>query len=168
MRRFGILIASLSLVLLVSLSGCFYGFAGGGLPPHIRTMAIVTFDNQTPSPDIPKELYDEMHTQLQRRLGVRDAPQDRADALEHGVIASYDADVPVAFSANPQQAVTARRRLQLTIEFEMIDQSNGHVIFANKSMREEADYAERAEPDGRRQAIAKIVQKVVEGVQSNW
>jgi hypothetical protein len=159
------LIASLA---LLSLSGCLYSFAGGGLPPHIRTIAIVTFDNQTPSPELPRELYDEMHRELERRLGVRDAPQDRADALVHGVIQSYEPDVPVSFSANPQQAVTARRRLQLTIEIEIIDQSNGHVIFANKALREEADYAERAEPEGRRQAIAKMVQKVVEGVQSNW
>jgi hypothetical protein len=165
MRRFGVLIASL---VLVTATGCLYSFAGGGLPPHIHTMAIAPFDNQTPSPDLPKELYDEMRRELQRRLGVRDAPTERADALIHGVIQSYDADVPVGFSANPQQAVTARRRLQVTLEVEIIDQSNGRVLFTNKAMREEADYAERAEQDGRKQALAKIVQKIVEGVQSNW
>jgi len=163
MRRSGTLISSLA---LLASSGC-YHFAGGGLPPNIHSIAIVTFDNQTPSPDLPKELYDEMHRELQRRLGVRDAPQQRADALVHGVISQYEADVPVSFSANTQ-SVTARRRLQVTVEVEIIDQSNGHVLFQNKAMREEADYAERAEPEGRRQAIAKIVQKVVEGVQSNW
>lgn len=165
MRRFGVLIASLS---LASLSGCFYSFAGGGLPPNIHTMAIVTFDNQTPSPEIPKELYDKMRSELLKRLGARDAPQERADALVHGVIQSYDADVPVGFSANPQQAVTARRHLQITIEVEILDQSNGHVLYANKGLRAEADYAERAEQDGRSQAIAKIVQTIVEGVQSKW
>jgi hypothetical protein len=131
-------------------------------------MAIVTFDNQTPSPDIPKELYDRMRKELQQRLGVRDATQERADALVHGVIASYDADVPVGFSANPNQAITARRHLQLTIEVEILDQSNGRVLYANKALRGEADYAERAELEGRTQAIAKIVQAIVEGVQSNW
>ena len=102
------------------------------------------------------------------RLGVRDATQEKADALVHGVIASYDADVPVSFSANPQQAVTARRHLQLTIEVEILDQSNGHVLYSNKALRGEADYAERAEQEGRTQAIAKIVQTIVEGVQSKW
>jgi hypothetical protein len=165
MRRFGVLIASLA---LLTLTGCFYSFAGGGLPPHIRTMAIVTFDNQTPSPDLPKELYDKMRTELQKRLGVRDAPQDRADALVHGTIQSFDADVPVGFSANPQQAVSARRRLQITIDVEILDQSNGKALYTAKSLREEADYAERAEGEGRTQAITKIVQKIVEGVQQNW
>jgi hypothetical protein len=145
-----------------------YGFAGGGLPPHIHTLALTTFDNQSASPDIPKELYDELHTQLQKRLGVRDAPSDRADAAVKGTITSYDADVPVGFSANPQQALTAQRHLQLTVSIEIVDQSNGKVLYSNKSLRQEADYSERAEADGRHKAIEKIVQTVIEGVQSNW
>ncbi|HEX3867038.1 MAG TPA: LptE family protein [Gemmatimonadaceae bacterium] len=152
----------------MAVTGCLYSFAGGGLPPNIHTMAIATFDNQTASPDLPKDLYDEMRKELQKRLGVRDAPQDRADALVHGTIQSYEADVPVSFSANPQQAVTAQRRLQVTVDVEILDQSNGHVLFQGKGLREEADYAERAEAEGRAKAVAKIVDKIVEGVQSNW
>jgi hypothetical protein len=167
MRRFGVLIASISAPLLLSASGCLYSFAGGGLPSYVRTMAIGTFDNQTPSPDVPKELYDEMRKELQRRLGVRDAPRERADALVRGTITAYEPDVPVSFSADPREALTSRRRLQLTVEIEIVD-SNGRVLFQNKSMREEADYAERAEAEGRKVAITKLVQKIVEGVQSNW
>jgi len=159
------LIVSLS---VLCLTGCFYSFAGGGLPPNIHTMAISTFDNQTASPDLPKELYDTMHRELQKRLGVRDAPSDRADALVKGTISAYEADVPVGFSANPQQAVSARRRLQITVDVEIIDQSNGRPLFTKKALREEADYNERAEADGRQQAIDKLVQQIIDGVQSNW
>jgi hypothetical protein len=109
-----------------------------------------------------------MRTELQKRLGVRDAPQDRADALVHGTIQSFDADVPVAFSANPQQAVSARRRLQITVDVEILDQSNGKALYTGKALREEADYAERAEAEGRAAAISKIVQRIIEGVQQNW
>jgi outer membrane lipopolysaccharide assembly protein LptE/RlpB len=165
MRRLGVLILSCAALLT---TGCFYGFAGGGLPPHIHSLALSTFDNQSASPDVPKELFDELHLQLQRRLGVRDAPTDRADAAVKGTITSYDADIPVGFSANPQQALTAQRHLQITVSVEIIDQSNGKVLYSNKALRQEADYAERAEADGRRKAIQKIVQTVIEGVQSNW
>jgi hypothetical protein len=51
---------------------------------------------------------------------------------------------------------------------EIVDQATGKVLYSNKGLRQEADYAERAEPDGRAQAIQKIVQTIVEGVQSNW
>jgi hypothetical protein len=165
MRRFGVWIASLT---LLSATGCMYSLAGGGLPANIRTMAIATFDNQTASPDLPKELYDQMRHDLQKRLGVRDAPRERADALVHGTIQSYEPDVPVGFSADPRQTLTARRRLQVTLEVEIVDQSSGRVLFQNKSLREEADYAERAEAEGRREAINRLVQKIIEGVQSNW
>src|ERR1700761_7228551 len=165
MRAFGRLIGSLFILLS---AGCIYGFAGGGLPQNVRTVALSTFDNQTPSPDLPKELYDEMHKALQSKLGLRDAPADHADALVKGVISSYDADVPIAFSANPQQAVSARRRLQVTIEIEIVDQSSGKVLFQAKALRQEADYDERGEPKGRADAITKIVQEIVTGVQGNW
>ena len=164
-RRFGGLLGSLA---LLSLGGCLYSFAGGGLPPNVRTMAISTFDNQTPSPDIPKELYDQMNRELRRRLGVRDAPADRADAVVRGAIVSYDADVPVSFSSNTNQAISAHRRLQMTIDVEIVDQSNGRTLFSNKALREEAEYQERAEAEGRKAAIQKLVEKIVEGVQSNW
>ena len=165
MRRFGGLIGSAALVLS---TGCFYHFAGGGLPPHIHTIAIGAFDNQTASPEIPKELYDQMHRELQRRLGVRDAPTDRADAVVRGVIQSYDADVPVGFSATSAQAASARRHLEITIEIEIVDQSNGRVLYTNKALRQGADYDERGEANGRQEAITKMVQQIVEGVQSNW
>jgi hypothetical protein len=164
MRRFGVLIVS---VLALPLAGCLYSFTGGGLPAHIRTVAINTFDNQTPSPDIPKELLDSLHKELQRRLGVRDAPIDHADALVRGTITTYDADVPVAFNASPQ-SLGAGRKLQITVEVEIIDQSNNHVLYTNKALRAEADYAERDETTGRQKAISKIVQQIIEGVQSNW
>ena len=124
MRRFGVLIASL--LACSARRGCLYSFAGGGLPSHIRTMAIVTFDNQTPSPDIPKELYDEMRKELQRRLGVRDAPQERADAVVRGVISVLRCRRPGRLQRESAPGASrARRRLQLTIDIEIVDQSNG-------------------------------------------
>ena len=105
MRRFGVCLSSLA---LVAATGCIYGFSQGGLPSNIRTIAVLPFDNQTSSPEITRELYDEMSTELKKRLGLRDASQDRADAIVRGTIVSYDADVPVGFSSNPSQAEIGR------------------------------------------------------------
>jgi outer membrane lipopolysaccharide assembly protein LptE/RlpB len=168
MRRSGV--RSSLLISVLALLGCgfHYGFAGGGLPSNIRTMAVLPFDNQTTSPEVQRELLDAMRRELQRRLGVRDASENRADAVVRGVISAYDADVPVAVSSNPSQAVTARRRLQLTIDVEIVEQANGRVLFQRKGLRGEGDYDERAEPEGRRKAIEKIVNDIVEGAQSQW
>ncbi len=169
MRRFGARISSV--LMLAALAACGsirYGFAGGGLPSNVRTMAVLPFDNQTTSPEVQRELLDVMRRELQKRLGVRDASESRADAIVRGVITGYDVDVPVAVSANPATAVTARRRLQVTIDVEIVEQANGHVLFQRKGMSGEGDYDERAEAAGRTKAIEKLVNDIVEGAQSQW
>ena len=50
----------------------------------------------------------------------------------------------------------------------IVDQSNGKVLYQAKGRREEGEYAERAEPEGRREAVKKIVDAIVEGLQSQW
>lgn len=154
--------------MLLAACGVRYGFSEGAFPAHVRTMAILPFDNQTATPEIQAELFESMRKELQRRLGVRDASQDRADALVRGTIIAYDVDVPVAISADPRQAVSARRRLQITVDVEIVDQTNGKMLWQRKGLRAEGEYAERAETEGRRQAIARIVSDIVEGAQSQW
>jgi hypothetical protein len=166
-RRSGVSSLLLSLALL---GGCVprYGFAGGGLPANIRTMAIQPFDNETPAPELQKELFDAMRSELQSRLGVRDAAVDRADAVVRGVVRAYDIDVPVGFSANQTQAITTRRMLQLTLDVQIIDQTNGKTLWEKKGLRAEGEYAEGAEATGRRAAIKRVVNDIVEGAQSQW
>lgn len=157
-------------LLLVLATACVtrYGFAGGGLPSHIRTVAILPFENETPTAELQRELFDAMRRDFQPRLGVRDAPQERADALVRGIIRTYDVDVPAAYAANQRQATASRRRLQLVLDVEIVDQTTGKTIFERKGLRAEGEYAERDEAGGRRDAIKRIVNDMIEGAQSQW
>lgn len=156
------------MLLLLAACGVRYGFSEGAFPAHVRTMAILPFENQTATPELQSELFDSMRRELQRRLGVRDAAENRADALVRGTIISYDADVPVAFSADPRRAVSARRKLQITIDVEILDQTTGKPLWQLKGLRAEGEYAERAEGEGRKEAIRRLVNDIVEGAQSQW
>lgn len=163
MRRFG----SVRTLLLLLCSAC-YGFAGGGLPGHINTVAIIPFENETASPELQRELFDLMRDQLRGRLGVKDASESRADAIVRGTILRYDIDVPIGVSADPSQALTARRKLQIVLDIEIVDQSSGKALWQKKGLTVEGEYAERNEAAGRREALRKIVNDVVEGAQSQW
>jgi hypothetical protein len=157
-----------SLVLLL-LAACFpYGFTGGGLPSHIRTVAIVPFENQTATPDIPRELTDSLRSRLHSRLGLRDASEAKANALVRGTIQRYETDIPIGYSANNKQTTTARRLLQLVVDIEMIDQVTGKTLWQRKGLLAEGQYEERGEAAGRSQAIQQIVNDVIEGAQSQW
>ncbi|MDQ6690941.1 MAG: DUF4136 domain-containing protein [Gemmatimonadota bacterium] len=164
MRRSG----AYSLVGLL-LTACIpYGFTGGGLPSHIRTVAIVPFENQTATPELPRELTDALRSRLHDRLGLRDASEAKANAIVRGTIQRYEIDIPIGYSANNKQATTARRMLQLVVDIEMIDQVTGKTLWQRKGLIAEGQYEERGEPAGRKQAIDQVVNNVIDGAQSQW
>lgn len=165
MRRSG----AYSLVLLLGLIGCIpYGFAGGGLPSHVRTVAIVPFENETATAELPRELGEALRARLHDRLGLRDASEAKANAIVRGTIQRYEVDIPIGYSASNRQATTARRLLQLVVDIEMVDQVTGKTLWQRKGLQAEGQYEERGEAAGRKQAIDRIVNNVIEGAQSQW
>lgn len=145
-----------------------YGFVGGGLPANIRTVAVIPLDNQTSSPELQGEVTDALRAGMERRLGLRSAAESRADALLRGRIVSFEAGMPVSYSSDPSVATSARRRLQMVVDLEIVDQSNSKVLWAQRGLSVQADYAEGAEAQGRRTAVEKLVNTVIEGAQSQW
>lgn len=150
------------------LSGCLYGFAGGGLPPHIRTVAVLPFDNETPAATLQSELHERLSREIENRLGVRAAGESSANAIVRGRIVRYEADIPAAYSADPARANTAQRRLEIVVDVEIIDQSTGRPLWSRSGLRAEANYDERDEENGRERAVEQIVNDVIAGAQSQW
>lgn len=163
MRRFG----TYSLV-LIALTACFYGFTGGGLPSHIRTVAIVPFENETATPELPRELTDALRVGLHDRLGLRDAAESRANAIVRGTVQRYEIDIPIGYSATNKQATSSKRSLQLVVDIEMVDQVTGKTLWQRKGLLSEGQYEERGETAGRKQAIDRIVGDLIEAAQSQW
>lgn len=159
-----------SLLLLLAATACGlwpYGFAGGGLPAHIRTIAVLAFDNETAVADLPRDLTESLRRELQSRLGLRLAPESQANAIVTGTILRYDPDIPIGFSADPN-STTARRKLQITVDISIVDQASGKTLLERRALVAEGEYAESAEVSGRRQAIEKLIDEIVRGVQSQW
>lgn len=145
-----------------------YGFAGGGLPAHVRTVAVLPFDNQTAAPELQREVFDVLRAQLTRRLGLRDATEAKANSLVRGTIQRYETDIPIGYSANNPSTTSARRMLQLTVDVELVDQVTGKTLWERKGLVAQGQYEERGEVLGRRQAIDRLVNDIVEGAQSQW
>jgi hypothetical protein len=155
--------------LLLALSACVYSLsAGGGLPSHVKSIAIIPFENETASPELTLELQQELRKELSSRLGLRELPESRATAIVRGTITKYDADVPVGFSADPARATSARRKLQVSVDVEILDQTTGRTLFTRKGLQAEGEYAEASEATGRQAAIKKIVTDIIEGATSQW
>lgn len=163
MRRSGLL------SILLTVGACLpYGFTGGGLPSHIHTVAVIPFENLTAAPEVQQELAEELRRQLRNKLGLRDAAETRANAIVRGTIQRYETDIPVGYSAQNPNQTSARRQLQIAVDIEMIDQVSGKTLWQRKGLVADGQYEERGEVTGRRQAIERIVNDVIEGAQSQW
>ena len=160
-------LASLSTLLL---GGCLYGFAGGGLPPAIKTVAVLPFDNQTAEPTLTQEVSVRVREAVEGRLGLRQASEAQADAVVRGSITRYEPDVPVAYTgADDGNTVTVTRRLvQITVSVEILDQREGKPLWQRNGLLLEGDYEPGQELQGRERALEKLVTNIVEGAQSQW
>lgn len=152
----------------IAASAC-YGFSNsGGFPPKLKTVAVIPFDNQTGAPEVQGELGDAIRKLFRDRLNLRDAPEEKADVIVRGTIGKYDVDLPAGVSADPRSANVSRRKLQLVVDIEIVDQTNGHTLLSRKAMQSEGQYAEGQETAGRKLAIETMVNDIIQGVQSQW
>ena len=167
MRRSGR--SSILIALVLAAGGCWpYGFAGGGLPSNIHTVAVLPFENETPQAELQREVWQSLRSEMQARLGLRDAPEARADAVVRGTLLRYDTGIPISYSANNGQVTSARRKLQIVCDIEIVDQKTGKMLWQRKGITAEGEYEEPNEVNGRRDALRKLITDVIEGAQSQW
>jgi hypothetical protein len=166
LRRISGLLTSLS---LLGVGGCLYGFAGGGLPPSIKTVAVLPFENQTAEPTLTSEVNTRVREAVQGRLGLRQASENQADAVVRGTISRYEPDLPVAYQGQEGNTPTVTRRLvQITVSVEILDQHAGKPLWQRSGLLLEGDYPPGREIEGRTKALDKLVTNIVEGAQSQW
>jgi len=160
-----LLLLSLS---LLALCGC-YSFAGGGLPPGIRTVAVLPFDNLTPEPTLTQEVQTAVRDAVEGRLGLRQSGEQSADAIVKGSIQRYEPDLPVAYQGVQNNQVDVTRRLvQITVNVEISNQRTGKILWQRSGLTLQGDYATGQEASGRQKAYNQLVTNIVEGAQSQW
>jgi hypothetical protein len=158
----------LGALLALVASGC-YGFAGGGLPSHVRTVAILPFDNQTAEPTLTQEVTEALTEAMEQRLGLRPASEATADAVVRGTITQYVPDAPLSFQTGQVGNVTVSRRMvQLSLSVEIYDQREDRILWERSGLRVDGEYTPPNEQSGRELALVKLVNDIVDGAQSQW
>jgi hypothetical protein len=146
-----------------------YGFAGGGLPPGIRTVAVIPFENLTSDATLTAEINAAVREAVQNRLGLRQAGEGQADAIVRGTIQRYEPDLPVAFTGNQQNQVTVTKRLlQIVVNVRIVTRVDEKVLWEQSGLRVEGDYETGKERDGRKKALDQLTINIVDGARSQW
>lgn len=159
------------LTLVLILSGCNYSFRAGSFPPpHIRTVSIQPFDNETARFELSAELYDQLLRSLPAALGIRTAGEEVADAVVRGSINRYDVVAPnYRAGAAGQPAQVLQRQVNISVSVQIVDLVENVILWESSSVTARGEFPEGSPEDaGRLRAIELLVQEIVDGAQSNW
>jgi len=105
---------------------------------------------------------------LEGRLGLRVATEARADAIVRGRVVRYDPDVPQSVQAGIGQVTVTKRKVMIIVDVEIVNQREGTTVWKRQGLSVDGDYDPPAELEGRKVALAKLVQQIVDGAQSQW
>ncbi len=163
-------IAPLVFIALLATGGCNYGFSSGSFPAHIRTVAILPFDNDTNRFELTQEIHDQLLRALPSALGVTNAGEDVADAVIRGRIVRYDMTTPLYRAGQQDDQVNVlQRQVSIRVEVELVDQVENVILWDDQGLSTQGQYLEgESEEVGRVEAIELLVQSIVDGAQSNW
>src|SRR5207247_10871020 len=105
---------------------------------------------------------------LEGRLGWREAGGRTADAVVRGGVSRYDPDTPVALQPGRGQVSVTQRRVQISVDVEILDQREGKTLWQRQGLTVDGEYDPPKEADGRKIALSKLVNEIVDGAQSQW
>jgi len=161
-------------LLVLPFSGCFYGFqAGAGFPDTVKTVAIVPFEigpNVT-RPEITDEIFNLLLREFPRSQGLQPAGVDVADAVVRGTITRYEVSTPSYRAGGAGNVPTVlQRQVNLTVAVQIINLVDNEILWESTAVSVQGEYLEESETEdvGRNLAIELLVQRIVDGAQSNW
>ena len=170
-RRHGRLAACVALLGALLTVACNYSFRAGSFPPpHIQTIAIEPFDNETTRFELSAELYDQLLRNLPGALGIRTAGADVADAVVRGSINRYDVAAPnYRAGAGGVAPQVLQRQVSISVSVEIVDLVENVILWESSNVVAQGEFPEGAPEEGGRQiAMDLLVQRIVDGAQSNW
>jgi hypothetical protein len=160
------------LALAVSASGCLYGFSSGTGLTGVETMAIIPCENDTDRLELTAELYDIMFRRLPNQLGLVVAGEGDADVIVRCAITGYDLSTPnYRAGANPGDAPEVlQREVRVRAGVQIVDPRQELILWEDMGLTAEGQFLEASETEevGKLQALDLLVQRMIDGAQSNW
>jgi outer membrane lipopolysaccharide assembly protein LptE/RlpB len=127
--------ALLGLALAALAAGCGYSLRGT-LPPHLRTVAIPVFANQTAEPAVEGIITRAVVEAFSTNGRLRVVRREDADALLEGDVVGYDVS---AIAFDPAANIT-QYRLTVTLNLRLRDLRRNAVVFEQAGVQDRADF----------------------------
>jgi hypothetical protein len=153
--------AAVLLPVALLLAGCFYSFTGSSVPPHLKTVVITLFDDQTGSaePSLREQFTNRLIERFRQdnSLEVTDVPT--ADCALEGALSTFS-DQPTVVTAGE---TVQKARITIGVRALFRDQKLKKTVF-EKTFTGWGEYDIGADPGIRNEALTTALDKVTEDI----
>jgi hypothetical protein len=152
---------------MLLLSSCAYSFSSG-LPPHVKSVAVPLFANETNEFGVAEEVTDRLVAALVRDGTLRVvADENESDSVILGTVRAY-AEEPFSYDSAEQ---VDQYIIRITVEVRFRDRVRDEVLWESSRVFASATYpnegpAKRTE--GLEEAINLLVEEVLTGIVAGW
>lgn len=140
------------------------------MPSHIQTVYVPPVENETTRLPLTEQLTQRLLEAVSSRFGVQVGVGEDADAVVDATITGYRDD---AVSIQGREGVGAQvfqRRVVISASVEIVDQVRDRALWSSSAVSGTGEYDpdEESENVGIELALENLVQKIVDGAQSQW
>ncbi len=149
--------------------GCgVYTFSGSTLPGHLKTVDIPLFLNQSLQPGVAEELTAELNKKVQESNLLKPVSQN-SDATFNGKVLSYK-NHPYTYGTESLREVdVSSYSVTISVEVEFYDNKKDKVLYKGIITEEGIyDFNTETEEDGKRKAIDKIIDRIMQNSVQSW
>jgi hypothetical protein len=154
-------------LLSMLLAGCAYSFSSG-LPPHIKSVAVPVFANETSEFGIAEEITDRLVAALVRDATLRVVQnEEEANSLILGTVKTYSEE-PSGYTRDEK---VDHYTIRITVSVRFYDRVKDTALWASERVFGSALYPNQGpeqRASGLEQAIGQLVDEVLAGVVAGW
>lgn len=158
------------MVLVCFGSGCYSFSGGGGLPSNVKTAYVAPVTNNTNRFGLSELLSDQLLQAVRQRLGLKLASEQDADAIIQATLRQYSDNAVNFQSREGVGANVFLRRVMIGAEVQIYDVARDLIVWETASVSGIGEYepGNETEEEGLKIAMENLVQKIVDGAQSQW
>lgn len=159
-----------SALAVLASGACVYGFSGGGgLPEHIDRVSVPPIQNETVRLVLTEQVTQGLLDAVRGRLGAQVAAEQTADAVIRIRLTRFDRETVSFEGRRGAGAQVFQRRVSISAAVEIEDRARDAMLFEG-TVRGTGEYApdEESEDVAVDLAIEDLIQKIVNGAQSQW
>lgn len=161
----------LTIIFIFFLQSCtYYSFTGKSIPPHVKTVQLLLFDDNTSRYDLslPQVINEKILYYIDdyRLMDIDDSKD--ADSKVFGTIQLFDESI----ASQSDDEVAQQRSLNIRLSINFYDNIKEEFIVKNYSVTHTENYDEAGGETARDEAMAELIERIGENaviaLSSNW